>query len=179
MIWQKKFVYGFVALLLACNFAFAQKQSNTKTKVFDKIIFHTGACYGFCPTYHLEINSAGKMKLHAETVYKEKTTQDQSNLDTKKIGYFLGALDTKKIKALENAFLKMGADTIVFNGPNCCDAPFVSLILYYGGKKKSFSAMFPPEQANLLINLLNQIYRETKWQRSKEKFDIEAPEGMR
>lgn len=149
------------------------------SKVFDKLVFHTGACYGACPIYHLEISNKGKMKLYAEHVYKDVAIPDESNENKKKMGYFTGSLDQKKVTQLEQAIKVMGPDTIQFKGPNCCDGPIVSIILYYGGQKKSFTAMFPPEQAATLINLLNSWCREYAWQRSKTAFTVEDPEPMR
>jgi hypothetical protein len=141
----------------------AQKTSSKslQSKVFDKIVFHTGPCFGACPIYHLEISN------------------NESNENKKKMGYFTGSLDQKKVTQLEQAIKVMGPDTIQFNGPNCCDGPIVSIILYYGGQKKSFTAMFPPEQAATLINLLNRWCREYAWQRSKTAFTVEDPEPMR
>ena len=179
----KKFTRPFLWLvcLLLSTGAHAQKQ-NTKpapSKVFEKIVFHTGPCFGACPIYHLEVSGKGAMKLHAEHVYKDVAIPNESNENKKKMGYFVGSLNAKKLKALEEAIIKMGPDTVQFNGPNCCDGPVVSIILYYGGKRKAFTAMFPPQAASALINYLNQLCREFAWQRSKNAFTVEDPEAMR
>jgi hypothetical protein len=63
-------------------------------------------------------------------------------------------------------------DKLKFDGPDCCDLPIRTIIVYYNGKRKYLRAMFPPERAENLINYLYNICEYSKLQVSNI-FNIE------
>ncbi|HMI06068.1 MAG TPA: hypothetical protein VK528_00875, partial [Flavobacterium sp.] len=58
-------------------------------------------------------------------------------------------------------------------GPDCCDGPVKTIIIYYNGKRKYLHAMFPPDHALPLIATLNGIYSTSKFVKSAQPFEIE------
>jgi hypothetical protein len=137
-----------------------------KSFKLEKIIFHTSGCYGTCPTYHLQIDSNRKVKLFAETVYIEGSNFREHEIDKDKIGYFSGSISNTTYNKLIKQLQICNIDTLTFGGPDCCDLPIKTIIVYYNGKRRYLSAMFPPESAYDLISLLDNICENTKLIRS-------------
>ena len=136
---------------------------------FEKIIFHTSYCFGTCSTYHLEITSNRKTKLHAEQVYKKRS----SETDKDKIGYFKGQINEKKYAKLINSLQTCNLNTLEFDGQLCCDGSVITIIVYFNRQRKYLKSMFPPVLANNLIEALYDICSEHELQRTDEKFVIE------
>ena len=165
-----------VLIVLLCVFAaltgMAQQQSKKQKICFEKIIFHTTACYGSCPVYHMEVNAKKQIKLNvAEVFVKDKDLVFVP--DPKKIGFFTGAVDQKRFLKLDEALRNIGLEEIKFNGANCCDASIITIIVYYEGKKKILKSMFPPQEAQKLISILYEICEKSNLIKSKDKFLIE------
>jgi hypothetical protein len=137
-----------------------------KSLKLEKIIFHTSGCYGTCPTYHLQIDSSRQVKLFAETVYLEGTNFREHKIDEDKTGYFSGSIGNSVYKKLISQLQICNIDTLTFGGPDCCDRPVKTIIVYYNGKRRYLSAMFPPDIAYDLISLLDDICENTKLIRS-------------
>ncbi len=150
----------------------AQQQTKNQKALFEKIIFHTSACYGFCPVYHLEVNAKKEIKLLANEVF-ELDSVENYKLDQKKIGSFYGKLDQKRFTKLNDALRKIGLDQLKFDGQTCCDGSIITIIVYYQGKKKIFRSMFPPQEAQNLISILYEICQKSNLKRAKSKFSIE------
>lgn len=156
-----------VLLLLGCKRVDDMK--------LEKIIFHTSGCFGHCPIFHSEIDSAKGFRLFSE--YVDETpdihTELYSNPDSSRIGYFTGNVSDLLYKRLENELQIVGLGDLKFDGVDCCDGSVVTIIVYYNGKKKFFKSMFPPKEASKLVSILRQITESTTVERTSETFEIE------
>jgi len=148
-------------------------QSDNPIKL-EKIIFHTSMCLGNCPIYHLEVDQNKTFKLYAEKVYKDPTNFKSQEMDSSKVGYFVGKLDAETYTKLITELNSVGLDSLKFDGPNCCDAQIKTLIVYYNGKRKYLKSMFPPQKASNLISILYEICKSGKGQRTSKQFTIES-----
>jgi hypothetical protein len=147
-------------------------RQNEQQPSFEKIIFHTSACYGFCSIYHLQVEADKSLYLFAETVYK--TDKDISiQRDTTKTGYFTGTVNDSLFAHLEQELKTIGLDTLEFNGASCCDGSMITIIVYYNGKKKLLKSMFPPAKARKLIDILYAICGKSNLIKADRKFYIE------
>lgn len=136
---------------------------------FEKIMYHSGPCFGACPSYHLQVNSDKTVLLVGDSLYNKR----MGNRDMSKVGYFSGKVADSSYNKLINELRTVGLDTLKFKGPNCCDAPMKTIIVYYNGKRKYLHAMFPPDHAHQLIAVLNDIYSKTSFEPTKQHFSIE------
>jgi hypothetical protein len=159
---KKIALIGIALALLSCKPA----QDGFK---FEKITYHSGPCFGACPSYHLEIRNDKTVLLKGDSLYNKR----MGNRDMSKVGYFTAKVVDSSYTKLVNALRNIGLDTLKFKGPNCCDAPMKTLIVYYNGKRKYLHAMFPPDHAHGLIATLNDIYSKTRFEPTARGFDIE------
>ncbi|MDB5228068.1 MAG: hypothetical protein JWN78_2261 [Bacteroidota bacterium] len=136
------------------------------------IIFHTSACFGYCPVYHLQVNNDKTARLFAEVVYKNASTE----IDSSETGYFVGSVSDTLFNKLKIELAKIDLDNLNFDGQDCCDAPIITIIVYYDGKRKFLRSMFPPAIADNLISVLNQICVEGNFTRTSETFHLEGQE---
>jgi len=149
-----------------------EKKSDTSFKL-NKIIFHTSTCLGLCPVYHLQIDNNRQFKLFAETVYRKGSKVSERIIDVNKTGYFTGTVSKDKYKKLIKQLQLCNIDTLTFEDVTCCDAPLITIIVYYNGKRKYLKSMFPPDSADDLITTLNDICEKSNLHRSKFEFTIE------
>ena len=144
-------------------------RSAKESFAFEKIAFHSGPCFGVCPSYHLEIRNDRSVLLKGDSLYGKRGNHQ----DLDRVGYFKGRIaDTSYVRLLED-LRAIGLDTVQFKGPDCCDAPMKTLIVYYNGKRKYLRAMFPPDHARALLSTLTGIYKNTRFDRVGERFEIE------
>jgi len=136
---------------------------------FEKISYHSGPCFGACPSYHMEIRADKTLRLKGDSLYNKR----MGNRDLSKVGYFTGKVADSSYNKLIAQLRSVGLDTLKFRGPNCCDAPMKTIIVYYNGKRKYLHAMFPPEHAHGLISVLNDIYSKSRFEPTSQRFDIE------
>lgn len=160
----------FILSLFLPAFLMAQVGNDFK---FEKIIFHTTECYGFCSVYHLEIDSNKNAKLFSETVYKSNG-KGAYRKDSSKVGYFQGRIADTTFNKLVNEIQTIGIDSLTFDGANCCDAPIKTIIIYYNNKRKYLRSMFPPNKARRLVSLLYEICGVNGFRKINGKFEIEA-----
>lgn len=159
--------------LVNCKSLRHQVKTNPAAFKLENITFHTSACHGFCPTYHLQIDSLRQFKLHAEQVYLPGYTR---NLDSNKIGYFTGVVDDSSYAWLTGSLETIGLDSLKFDDITCCDAPIITLVILYNGKRKFLRSMIPPEKATYIIYRLNWICQNSRMKRSRTAFKIDEPE---
>ena len=159
---KRAFTSLILLVLISC------KSAKTDFK-FDKITYHTSACFGFCPVVHLEVNADKSIRLHAEKIY----SKIGGGTDISRIGYFTGIVADSTFNKLINELRTIGLDTLKFDGPDCCDGATKTIIAHYNGKRKYFRAMFPPDRAFPLIAILNDIYSASKLTRTPEEFELE------
>lgn len=164
------------SVLIILPFLFSCGKTNSANTIpvrsFEKIIFDTTGCFGFCPTYHLEVNNSKKIKLFAEKVYKREEGFPFKE-DSLKMGHFKGVVDDSTFALLDKELKTIGLDKLNFDGPNCCDGSTITIIVYYQGKKKVLTSMFPPQEAQRLIDILYQICEESSLIPSDKEFIIE------
>lgn len=149
-------------LVISLLFLFAQ---NARTQIFEKITFNTSYCFGSCPVYHLELKADKSFKLHAETVFLEKSKTRE--LDSSKMGNFIGKLDQKTYDKFLVAFQQSDMCNLTFDGVKCCDGSLISMTVSYDGIQKELVSMFPPQQASTLINVLYEICKNSTMKRLK------------
>lgn len=151
--------YLFISLL--CFFA-----QLGKTQIFEKITFQTSYCFGTCPVYHLELKVDKTFKLHTEIVFLENSQTRE--LDSAKMGYFLGKLDEKMYEKFIAAFLQSDMCNLNFDGVKCCDGSLITLTVNYDGIQKELVSMFPPKQADALLDVLYEICQTSPMKRVKK-----------
>lgn len=136
----------------------------------EKLIFHSSVCYGACPEYHLEIDSAGEAKLHSAVVFKSHSYE---TADSSRIGYFTGKISPETLDTLVSEIRKCGLDTLTYDHDLCCDAPVITIIAYHNGKRDYFKAMWYPEIMGNVISRFYRICENNNFQRTKKPFIIE------
>lgn len=134
----------------------------------ERVSFHSGPCFGICPSYHLQVNPDGSALLKGDSLsYK------RGNVPPQRVGYFTGKVQDSTFRKLVVQLREAGLDTLKFKGPNCCDAPMKTLIVRYNGKRRYLHAMFPPDHVHGLLSTLRDIYDKTPWQSTAQRFSIE------
>ena len=126
-----------------------------KAQIFEKITFQTSYCFGTCPVYHLELKADKSFKLHTEIVFLENSQTRE--LDSAKMGYFIGKLDKKMYEKFIVEFQRSDMCNLTFDGVKCCDGSLISLTVNYDGIQKELVSMFPPKQADALLDVLYEI----------------------
>lgn len=164
---MKNIIYlTFVSLfIISCS---AQK-TNLR---FEKIIFHTSACFGTCPEYHLELNNKKEIKLYIEKAYQKR------NIDTLKIGYYKGKLDNDtytefinlldKIDLEKSGIMEFEPKTIELN-----EGSKMSLILYMDKQRKPIKYIYPEGHMQKLMTFLYKITDHESLIRINEKLEVE------
>ena len=147
----------FVTILVVCFLSISYSQ------IFEKINFQTSYCFGTCPVYHLELKADKTFKLHGETVFLEHS--QTRALDSSKMGYFSGKLDQKTYHKFIAAFQQSDMCNLTFDGITCCDGSLIIMVVNYDGIQKELVSMFPPYEAQPLIQVLYEICRTTKMKR--------------
>jgi len=161
-----------LSLILLFLTSEAQKDKSFK---FEKLIFHTTGCFGTCPTYNLEINKNKKVKLFTSQFYAElKKPLYIPTIDSSKMGYFRGSINATTYKNLIKILHASDIDSLSFDSSAmCCDGSVKTIIVYYNGKRKYLTSMFPPDKADNLINALYAICRDSNLKKTTKKFKIE------
>lgn len=152
-----------IALLVSC------KSAQNNGFKFEKIAFHSSMCFGFCPSYHMEVRSDKTVLLQGDSIRMKR----MANVDNSKVGYFTGKVDDALYEKMIRELQTIGLDTVKFNGPMCCDGSVKTLIVYYNGKRKYLRAMFPPDYAHDLMSTMSDIYSKSQFTPTDQKFVIE------
>lgn len=135
--------------------------------VFDKIIFHSGFCFGTCPKIDMEINSSRDMLLNREILIGRGQT------DTSKSGGYKGLLEQQKFNELVQAVQSSNYAAFRFPDILCCDGPVITMIIYSNGKRTYLKSMMPPKEAEGLISYLRNLALETVLPKTSEAIKIE------
>jgi hypothetical protein len=171
---MKKHLFHFLLLTLLFGCASSKSKTpdtSTAPAPFEKIIFHTGRCFGTCPVYHLEVDGNKNVKLHKEAVFSRGMQTDSS-----KIGYFKGTADEEAFKSLVHEIQTIGIDTVNFGNARCCDGSMITIIVYRDGKRRFMESMFPPQRTRNLVAALYAICENSQLEKTEEKFVIESDE---
>ena len=149
---MKNYIFTIVAVFISLGcISQTTGTNNTDTLNLQKIIFHSSPCNGTCPNINLEIDSNRNISLNRE-VYKTK-----SGLDKNLSGQFKGTVNTEDYSNLKSLLQSCQIGTISFPAINCCDAPVITIIVYYNNKKAYLKSMVPPQAAGKLISFLTRI----------------------
>jgi len=140
----------------------------SQSQIFEKITFQTSYCFGTCPVYYLELKTDKTFKLYAEKVYLANSNTRE--LDSSKMGYFTGKLSRKMYKKFINGFRKSDVGNLTFDGVKCCDGSLITLKVYYDGIQKELISMFPPKQADALLDVLYEICRTSPMKRVNSNY---------
>ncbi|MCU7616081.1 DUF6438 domain-containing protein [Chryseobacterium sp. PBS4-4] len=126
---------------------------------FDKLIYKTTGCFGTFPTYYLEINNDKSFKLYAETVYKKETSIFDFELDSAKMGYFIGQLDELTFQNLTKKIRRVSKPNYTYyNNYSITDTPTITLIIQRGGDKTCYETSNPTNDfQNNIVNFFNKI----------------------
>jgi hypothetical protein len=148
-----KAYFPFIISMIGFSCCYSQTINHKQTIVFklQKLIFHSSICYGTCPVIDLEIDSNRNISINRE-VYKEEYETD-SILS----GNFKGILDYDKYSHLTEQLQSLNIDSLKFPKIVCCDAPVITMIVYYNGKRKYVKSMLPPKATSGLISFLTEI----------------------
>jgi hypothetical protein len=139
-----------------------------RTQIFEKITFQTSYCFGTCPVYHLELKADKSFKLYTEIVFLENSQTRE--LDSAKMGYFIGKLDKKMYEKFIAAFQQSDMCNLTFDGVKCCDGSLISLTVNYDEIQKELVSMFPPKQADALLDVLYEICRTSPMKRVNSNY---------
>jgi hypothetical protein len=144
--------------------------ADTSLKI-EKIVYHTTRCYGTCGIYHMEIDSTGSFKLHAEFIHSDYNWQG----DTAKHGYYKGRVPDSTYKKIIKTLQTCNLRTLRMRSEECCDAPLQTVIVYFNGQRKYFKTMFYPYIAKEMIRtLFNFSYEAINYgTKMDEKFEME------
>src|SRR5690606_2716750 len=162
-----RFIIVAISLIFGCN---SQNDSSFK---FEKLIFHLegDGCEGFCPTYHLQIDSSKNVLLYSETVWKETSDRFEAldsyifsvveidgiiidsirtkllneGKDKSKMGYFTGEVNDSNYQNPTFLLSKANLHSITLDKNTCCDGLLQTLIIDYNKKTKHIETMFPPD----------------------------------
>ncbi|MBD3583049.1 DUF6438 domain-containing protein [Flavobacterium selenitireducens] len=127
--------------------------SKRHTPGFEKIVFHTTGCFGFCPTYHLEVGAERQLRLHVESAYRPQS----SEVDSARIGFYEGTLDEAMFARLMTELKKVKFAKLQLQNTNCCDGVLKTIIIYREGRREVIREMFPPKELEALIKVLYEI----------------------
>lgn len=138
----------FVTLLLSCRTV--PKNDGFK---LTKIVYHTTRCFGWCPVIDMQVDDK-----RAITVNRLVFPQGKgAAADSSKSGMYTGTISQANYDTLVSLLVKSNIDSMKFPNQMCCDAPVVTLIVHHNGKRKYLKSMFPPEEAQPLIEFLRKL----------------------
>lgn len=159
----------FNVLLLSLLTAYQVQAQSAKIKL-EKVVFHTGACFGSCPVLDAEVSCNRNVKFVAQTVFKAGS---RSERDSSKMGSFTGKLSKAEFKMLERIVQDLNPDTLNVKEVTCCDAPVRTLIIYYNkGKRKYIHSMILPEELTPLIAYMEKLPEHATLKKSKQAIVI-------
>lgn len=150
-------------LFIACGAKIKQAES----KGLQKVIFHSGVCYGSCPEIDLQINKDRNFVLRKK-MYSGKMQPVEAAS-----GNFGGKLTVEQFAKLEELIDELHPDTLTVETVTCCDLPMKTLIVYQGGKRSYFKTMRPPAQSKKLLDYLNEIALADKLVKVVTEVEIE------
>lgn len=162
-----------IIIITSLFWSCATKTTTTTDPKFEKIIFHTSACFGDCPIYHLEVKNDKKVKLITEKSFRNsklKLNEPENRIPN----YRIGTLNDTMFNQLATELNTIGLESLEFDGATCCDRPLITIIVYYNGKRKLLQSTFPPDKADRLIEILYEVSKCNDYQKSNDAFSIET-----
>ncbi len=147
-----------------------QEYITDKSFIFEKLVFHTSACFGSCPEINFMIDSVRNIKINANYF------KDSSGIiiDKEKSGNFIGKLDNQLFNELTDLLIKAKISTInITDDSLCCDGMIKTIIVYHNGKRNYIETMFEPRILGELISYLYDLPNKIKLTRVYDKFEFE------
>jgi hypothetical protein len=141
--------------------------SRQEPLVLEKVIFHTGQCYGTCPQIDMEIDSNYNVMLK-RNLYTKKGV-----LDLRRSGSFKGKVSPKTYFNLFATLVKSDYSNLKFPVNFCCDGAIITIIVYANGKRTYLSSMLPPKEARTLIDFLENLGTGLDLPSTKEEINVE------
>lgn len=156
-------------LLFISTTSFAQ----SKPPKFEKLVFHTGVCFGFCPVYHLEIQRNRHVRIQVEKAFN-RPKEGPWSVDSSRIGYFKCRISRRWLKKIDREIEVTGLRNMQPDSTLCCDGSLKTIILYYkDGSKTYYKTMFPKENMRTLITLLTETAEKKSGKKKAEPFELE------
>lgn len=147
-----------------------QEYTTDRTVQFEKLTFASGLCFGTCPDYEYELTSKGSFRLHIKTAFR---TESSFIADSTKQGYFVGQVPDRLYREVIDALQTCYLSQLTMPEVLCCDAPLITLSVYFNGQKRAFKTMFPPVIAQKLVDVLQKVYDESPRRRTDRPFVFE------
>jgi Domain of unknown function (DUF6438) len=129
---------------------------------FEKLVFSTTDCFGDCPIIQLEVDQEGRIH-YSGKVYKDSTLT----------GDFTGMVSEQDMATLLRLLKNCQLKTLHWRSWFCCDAPVITLIVYFNGQRKYFKSMVLPHISNDLIDFLYALNGRATLVRTREKYVFE------
>ncbi|GEM_PF-3459926 len=145
---KRQLIIVFSLSIIAFSFCKPEKQDKF---VFEKIIFHSSRCFGTCPRIDLEIDSNQNVYVSREFFKTKGETEIEYS------GQFRGSLEHNDYKKLITLLGAANLHNLNFPNVTCCDAPIITIIVYFNGQRKYFKSMTPPNDAQELVTFLKTI----------------------
>lgn len=151
------------AFFLATTCNKTQTNSNSVNKSDTVIIsLRRTPCYGYCPTYLIEIYRSGKVVYNGfRNVEKIGVFQSKVSKD---------AIEKIKMKAKEVKFFEMADEYPVEKNVHISDNPTYITFMNFEGKQKTVSNnYFPPRELKDLENLIDEVTKDIAWEKQAEQ----------
>jgi hypothetical protein len=157
-------------------FFMRQKYIHTSHLHFCSVQFNSGGCFGSCPVYSMQIDSTAEIRLCKKMAFVSgqwDSITGGRKIDSGQLGYFKGKLNNSEYGQLISLLAQLNPDSTYFPPTFCCDLPRRTIILYYNGKRKRMSSLWPPNEAKPLIDFLSGLYIHTSLEKTNERWDME------
>lgn len=129
---------------------------------FQKIVFHTYACYGECPILNIQVDSSRHILWEGEEAGNQRLH-----------GQFKGVVSNSTYDSLVSLLQNCNLRQLEFNPVLCCDLPLITLIIYYNGQRKYLQSIYPSPLAEDFIHFMYDIDKRVSLTKTDDKFELE------
>jgi hypothetical protein len=129
---------------------------------FEKLVFRTTDCFGECPIINFQLDNERKI-IYSGYHYKDSTLT----------GDFSGTISEQDMATLVALLQNCQLETLHWRRWLCCDAPVITLIVYFNGQRKYFKSMVLPRISDDLIGFLYALVPRATLTPRKEMFEFE------
>jgi hypothetical protein len=156
---SKSFFENRDSILFRSKFQFRDNTIN-----WTKIIFHSSHCFGLCPDYSVEIEKNGRIRLtnHGGGMGMPVLNDNYTSM-----------LSGSERTALENIITYSQLHTLKWKTRLCCDAPVITIIIYFNQKCIYLESMWPPVVSASLIRFLSRQFYNRSLQKVDTTFSYE------
>lgn len=129
---------------------------------FEKLVFRTTDCLGECPVINFQLDKDRNI-MYSGYSYKDSTLT----------GDFSGTISEQDMDKLLQQLKNCQLQTLRWRRWRCCDAPIVTLIIYFNGQRKYLQSMVMPRISDDLVDFLYGLVPRATLTPRKEKFEFE------